>query len=138
MRKIFQKVKKKFTKFSLKAIEQSPVREFDLQIKLMNFLGIFEQSSTNWKIFSLIITTLNALMNIYSAFTIALYIIFLNYDEILEIAVSFSLLITTCMGLVKYFTIIFNYENIFNLIADIRRLNKKYGLKINFYFFTII
>lgn len=110
----------KIVNYSTKVMEN----EFKYQIKFINYCGILESPSKKWRSFFKILQIFNVLVNIYCLITLITFMAE-NYSNILEISECMAPVITTIMALMKFSLLYFFTDDIFDLIREIRMLNRK-------------
>ena len=99
-------------------------KEFEYQVKFINYCGILESPSKKWRSFFKILQIFNVLVNIYCLITLLTFMAE-NYSNILEISECMAPVITTIMALMKFSLLFFYTDDIFDLIREIRMLNRE-------------
>jgi hypothetical protein len=99
-------------------------KEFEFQIKFINYCGISESPSKKWRSFFKILQIFNVLVNIYCLITLLTFMAE-NYSNILEISECMAPVITTILTLVKFSLLFFFTDDIFDMIREIRMLNRE-------------
>lgn len=100
-------------------------REFEYQIKFINYCGILESPSKKWRNFFNILQIFNVIVNVYCLITLLTFMAE-NYSNILDISECMAPVITTIMSLMKFSLLYFYTDDIFELIRGIKRLNLKW------------
>lgn len=116
---------KKFNnKFSFENLKLLSGKEFNLQIKMMIFCGVFHSPSLLWKIVGKIIQLVNVFMNVYSIVSLSVFCI-TNYTKVYDFSECLALIISVVMGLAKYLILIYSSDEVYDMIFKIRKLNEK-------------
>lgn len=111
-----------------------PGKEFNLQMKMINFCGIFYSSSIQWKILSKIIQLINIFVNFYSLLTLLMFS-FENYTKVYDVAESIGLMISVTIGFARYLILIYRSDEFFDMIFKIRILNERCKQRNYFFYF---
>lgn len=100
------------------------VEEFEQQIKFTKFLGILDTPIARFRKFLLILKIINFLIFVYGMVVLFTFII-QNFKDVLEVAQCLAPIITGIAGFNKFALLLLRYNEIFTIIEDLKRLNKK-------------
>lgn len=100
---------------------------FNLQLALIKFCGIIQSPSTRMRILSRIFVFWLYIASFYYMFSAVLYAI--TTDDVLEIAESLSPVFSGIYSAVKLAIYLWYQDQFFDIVDEIRELNKKCELK---------
>lgn len=103
---------------------QEEKQEFYHQQRLLRFVCVHKSMTKNCKILSKIVLVLNVILNVFCFYGLINYFI-QNPKNILMIYDSVGPSIGTICMLCNCFILIFNNEELFNIIDEIQTLNRK-------------
>lgn len=98
--------------------------EFSLQLRLAKTWGYLESPPSKWKCHLQFLHLIIALDMTFSIFTFAAYI-FENYRNTVDTTECIAALVTASLVFTKYLLFLFYKKEIFEMINEVKELNKK-------------
>lgn len=131
MKQVSLKLREFYARLQLKLQEFMSGEEFSMQIKLIRFCGVFHSQPKKLRILEMLIQAFNFLASLYGLITLILFA-YHNHSTVDGISESLCLIITLFMGMMKYYILVFNKDELLNMIEDLKTMNSRCMIKIKF------